>query len=161
MAEQVTLWSDATFDGPFTDNIIATSGEISNNSGLNALDVTIDYKAITPDGENAQVNFSLQAVVEEETAPNVWVPIAAQHDEIKGTDEAQLQILSIRPTFNPDPGIPEKIQRGGQPFSSISREDRQAPERFRVVILQAIVGGGDPLTQVVISGWARKYSYGN
>jgi len=159
MAEDVTLWTNATFTAPFNNGEIAVSPNINNNNDLNAAKVTIRYEVIDPDGENNIVGFLLQAVLEEEVAAGVWVPIAVQQDQVKGTDEAKNQVIEIGPGVVFDPGVAEKVFEGNMEIAAISRTEGVAPGTMRVRILQHIT---DPakmqLNSVTVSGWARKFN---
>lgn len=156
--EDVTLWTSQTFTAPYTGGKIATSSEVPNNNDLNSAKVTIVYEALTPDGAVALVGFTVQAVLEEEVAPGVWVPIASQLDVIKGTDEALQQVIVLSPTFNPDPGTPEKVFLGPVETASISRQEGRAPGRMRVCLLVHDLDNGHPgLTSITVSGYLRKY----
>ena len=158
-AEDVQLWDSQTFTAPWTHGKIATSVEIANNNELNSAKVTIVYEALSPDGANALVSYLVQAVLEEEVSPGVWVPIATQDDQIKGSDEALQQVIVLSPGLVADPGTPEKVATGTQIAAAISRHDGVAPGNMRICILVHDLDNGHPgLTSITLSGYLRKHT---
>ncbi len=159
MAEDVTLWDSQTFmSASFSGSNIVSSAEINNNNDLNAAKVTITYEAIEPDGKDNIVGFLIQAVLEEEVAPNVWVPIATQDDQIKGTDEPLQQVIDLAPQTLIDPGTVLKVSLGSNNEIAISKHDGRAPGKMRVCLLHHCIDDTKPqLDSVTLSGFLRKY----
>lgn len=152
-------WNSLTVNGfeNLAERVVLSSKAISNTSDKNSIEVTLKYEEITPDGENALVGFLLQGVIEKEVAPGVWTPICEQFDVVKGTDEAQTQIIELSPTLNLDPGIPEFYSVGSlNQDVAISRTNGRAPkdDAIRVCILAIRTDETrDDLTSLVISGF--------
>lgn len=160
----ITLWSDEVINRPAEGwpadgRIASTPAQSNNQSSLDSVKVSLQYKAITPDGANALVGFTLSAVIEEEVAPGVWVPEATQFDVVKGTDEAVTQILELTPGLNLNPGSPEKMFAGGKEVASISRTQGKLGSKWRVcIVLQVVDPNAAELDSLTISGYARTFN---
>lgn len=154
-----TLVDSQTYNAPFTDNEIVTTAEIDNNSGDNAIEITIEYENIDPDGGVVQVGFGIQCQLEAEFAPGKWRPIAVQTDTIKGEDEAPVYQIDYSPQFLSDVGAEESMFEGSKPILSISRVNGTLPAKVRVCVVEIITDPlKDQLNSVTLSIWARKYN---
>ena len=139
---------------------ILTSPVQNNSNGRNSVKITVKYEVLTPDGKDALVGYELRTVIEEELSPGVWSVVAAQHNTVKGTDEALEQQVILTPQFTTDPGIPEIVSGGpnGQNLAEISRTDGVAPEKYRVCVVYRKTDATRPqLTSATISMFGNEY----
>jgi len=148
-AEDFILWNNATFTSPFDDGVIATSAEIANNNGLNAVRVLIEYADITPD----VCGCNITAVLEEEISSGIWVAVAAQNQPygVEGNGPSRVIILSPSVVINPGSDF---VIEGPDGDTKISSHQGHAPDKFRVRLTMPSPGS---LTSITISGYGRKF----
>lgn len=162
MADHHTLFVNQTFTeatpGEWDSNPIVISGIVDNsNNAYNALDVTIQYENFVPDGENVRMGSVITAVVEEEIATGVWVPIIQQGREVKGADDApnHIMVRGPQPVFDL---APTAITQGPRVVTWITRASGTLGEKVRVKLVKVVT---DPNyaqhTSVTVSMYAREY----
>jgi hypothetical protein len=127
-----TLWNDTTFVAPFTDGIIAVSTDIDNASNQKTgVRVIVDYDEIWFAGTGA-CPCEVFATVEEEVAPDVWVPIANQFTAYRIGDLTR--IIQYDPQFVSNPGGDLSIEQPDGSDIRISVTTGHAPPTMRLVM---------------------------
>lgn len=156
-AEDFTLWDSQTFAAPYPDNIVATSGKINNNNGLNSVKVNVVYEALTPDRATNAASYKIVAVIQEEVATGIWTPVCYAFTGINDTTHAPLRTIVLTPTLVIDPGVDNVIWYQGASKAMISTCDGQLPASFRVSLMLETYGADD-LTSVTVSAHGRKFN---
>ena len=157
-AEDFTVWESQTFDAPFTDNVIATSVTIANNSGANSIKVHLSYEDVAHGGAVPNVcPCEIYATVEEEIHSGVWIPIANQFESFRILDNSPQRILIYSPALNFDPGNDVIVTLPGGGDLRISKTQGVAPSSFRLrLTVQEYTPG--VLDSVTISAYGRKFT---
>jgi hypothetical protein len=162
MADTTALWVNSLFDesvsGPWTDGTIAISPIVNNlNNAYNSLDITIKYEFYDPDGEFVQVGSLITAVVEERLFGDLWIPIAQQGRETKGSDNARNHIIRIKPVTIVD-SSPIAITEGPRVVTWISNAEGSLGGETRVRLVRVITDNSKPLhTKIQVTAYAREY----
>ena len=149
-AEDFTLWESATYSGPFTNGVIATSAEIPNNNGLNSVKVSVVYEDITPDVCQCEIF----AVIEEEITDGVWIPLGPQNNGYGVEGNSPSRIITVGPRFVENPGG-DLVIATPEGNTRLSTHDDVAPDKFRVRVL---VQGPGLLSSVTLTVHGRKFS---
>lgn len=111
------------------------------------------FEAIEKDPAPAgNPGFLVKAVIEEELAPNVFVPVAAQFQEINNNERKnQILVLTPNPVF--DQGTPEVITGD----TVVSRTQNELPGDYRLAIYYRVV---DPakadLASMTVTAYAQE-----
>lgn len=154
------LWTNQTFEAPFTDDIVVVSDPIPV-TGYNSFELVILYESFSPDSDTSAVNYRLQAIIERELVPNVWVPVMGAFKRINGISDARHHVLTISPIFNIDPGNVVWIDIGGSLAMALSPFNASVARlgnlRVSVVAHRILPSQSNDLAEVTLSADYRLY----
>jgi len=154
------IWDAELFEEPvggWVDGVVASSGPLSKNPLATGLVFAVKYEAMVPDGNVVQVGYTLQALIEEEVAPGVFIPVMAQFSPINNNATKGTQILVLQEGPVADQGTPEGISIGFGVAVQINRSQLNLPPTYRLSIVRAVVNAEKPdLDSLVVSGYTRE-----
>jgi len=156
-----TIWESVLFEKPaegWPEGIIASSSPFVAGPLATGLVIAVKYKTILPDGNIVSVGYSLQAIIEEEVSPGVFIPAAVQFQPINNNNTKGTQILVLQEGPVADQGVPEGISIGGTGVVlEINRTQGSIPPTYRLCIVRAITNSEKPdLDSLVVSAYRRE-----
>lgn len=158
LLDKVTLWQSQTFTTLDGQRNLAVSSSVTNAS-YNSCKVFVGYEGLAPDGATELVGYRLQAILEEEAAPNVWTQIASQFVEVDESTDPSQHVIELSPGLIINPGVVEWVQANGQNFMGISRTEGTPGDKLRVVVRAHRTDPTRPdVTSVTLSGYLRLYN---
>ncbi|MCK5016538.1 MAG: hypothetical protein KAS32_05630 [Candidatus Peribacteraceae bacterium] len=157
-ADNFTMWESQTFTGPFVDGVVATSGQYATTTGNNSVKVHVFFEEVVHGGSVPNVcDCEIRAVIEEEIADNIWIPVATQYSEHRILDKGQQRVLILSPSGNNYEGSDENMVLPNGTVMKVSRTRGVAPDTFRVrVIVREYVAGA--LQSLTISVHGRQFA---
>lgn len=155
-AEDFTLWTNEVFTAPPEgwEGTIATSDTVSNNNGLNGLELIIEYEALAPDGKDAPADYKLSAIIEQQTGTH-WYPVAYQFRHIKSSETPTKRIIILGPNVPDFNGSENLMYVGDTAIAAQSFNPGTLGDKFRVVLTVDNTGTAD-LTGFTVTAFGRK-----
>ena len=110
----------------------------------------VEYKELTPDGKDNNVQYRLQAVLEGKEADGSWTPLVKQQNGLSSSENAlkrKLVCSSTPMSYDPDSEhiIPNAI---GQEDVAVSFEQADVPDKVRLCITLAEISYDPPLASL-------------